>query len=132
MPTKVIAPPMAGDPRDAQLTWDHPLAVVAARNCQKHPTVLENLIGGVACEGCWDDTLLADYLFAAEHDLPIEITVDPFYIDEIAVELAVKGHEVELTELERTEVKRRLAAIANRRNLLAQTRFAFAAVPETR
>jgi len=116
MPVQAIASAAADEPGAGQLAWDHPLAAVAARHCQKHCTPLAELVGGVACSPCWDDALIADYLFAAEHGLPLELVVDPSYIDEIAVELAVRGHEVELTELERGEVRRRLADIRTRRN----------------
>jgi hypothetical protein len=106
------------------MTWDHPLAAVAARNCQKHATTLPALMGGVACSDCWDDALIADFLFAVENDLPLELEVDPSYVDEIAVERSVRralgtddqADTEALTALERTEVRRRLSEIRTRRN----------------
>ncbi|GAA1384119.1 hypothetical protein [Catellatospora chokoriensis] len=116
MPVQAIASAAADEPGTGPLSWAHPLAAVAARNCQKHSTTLPQLIGGVACSPCWDDALVADYLFAAEHGLPLALEVDPSYVDTVAVDRAVRGEALELTELERAEVRRRLGQIRDRRN----------------
>ncbi|MBB5871975.1 hypothetical protein F4553_005354 [Allocatelliglobosispora scoriae] len=44
------------------------------------------------------------------------VEIDPTYIDEIAVERAMRGDAVRLTDLERTEVKLRLTQLRDRRN----------------
>jgi hypothetical protein len=117
MPVQAIAPAAAGEPGEARLTWDHPLATVAARICgQQHPDTCPARLGDVACGPCWFTALLNDFRFALDHDLPLEIEVDPLYVDEIAVERAMRGEELELTDLERAEVRRRLADVRTRRN----------------
>lgn len=129
MPTQAIASASPDEPGTALLSWDHPLAAVAARNCQKHSTPLADLVGLVACGSCWSDALFADWLFARENDLPLDVTPDPYDIDDIAVDRAVRqiiGADDQadaedlafdaLTEVERAEAKRRLTDIRNQRN----------------
>jgi hypothetical protein len=129
MPVKAIASASPDEPGTARLSWEHPLAAVAARNCQKHSTILVDLVGGVACMPCWADAVLADLLLAIECDLPWDCESDPYLVDEIAVDRAVRqivgaddqadAEELAfdaLTEVERAEAKRRLAEIRNRRN----------------
>ncbi|MFD0600162.1 hypothetical protein ACFQZ4_54035 [Catellatospora coxensis] len=97
---------------------------MAARNCAGHVHIdPADLVGEVACGSAWAKALTDDLLFALECGLPLEIEPDPFYVDEVAVrravraeELNLRGERLELTELERAEVKRRLAAIRTRRN----------------
>ncbi|MFC7245165.1 hypothetical protein ACFQO7_22035 [Catellatospora aurea] len=117
MPVQAIASAPADEPGAAWLTYANPLAPVAARHCAGHvhhdPA---DLLGGIACESAWAKALTDDLLIALECDLPLIVEADPTYIDEIAVERAVRGEELELTELERAEVKRRLAEVRDRRN----------------
>lgn len=116
MPAQITASAAADGPGISRWTWEHPLAAVAARTCAQHPTPLPDLIGGVACLPCWEQAIIADLLFAFAHDLPVDLVVDPFYVDEIAVERAMRGDDADLTEIERTEVRRRLAEVRTRRN----------------
>ncbi|BCJ71207.1 hypothetical protein CS0771_07510 [Catellatospora sp. IY07-71] len=129
MPVQAIVSAAADEPAGL-LTADHPLAALAARKCKTShlPTLPPALIAGVACGGCWADVLVTDMLFAIENELPWDVEVDPTYVDEVAVERAVRlaletsadteaAHaDLELTDLERTEVRRRLADIRSRRN----------------
>ncbi|MBV1851892.1 hypothetical protein [Catellatospora tritici] len=129
MPVQAIVSAAADEPAGL-LTADHPLAAVAARKCQNShlPHLLPALVAGVACGGCWADVVVADLVFAIENGLPWDIEVDPEYIDEVAVDRAVRlaletsaddeaayAH-VELTTGERAEVRQRLASIRQRRN----------------
>ncbi|GIG03159.1 hypothetical protein [Catellatospora citrea] len=117
MPVQAIASAPADEPGAAWLTNEHPLAGVAARHCASHVHIdPADLVGQVACGSAWAKALTDDLLFALECGLPLEIEPDPFYVDEVAVRRAMRGEELELTELERAEVKRRLTAIRNRRN----------------
>ncbi|WP_433057062.1 hypothetical protein [Dactylosporangium sp. CS-033363] len=74
----------------------HVLADVAARHCVEHR--LSSRM--VACGACWERAIRDDERFAVECDLPREITPDPNYVDEIAVDLAGQGERVELTRPE--------------------------------
>ncbi|MDI1466282.1 hypothetical protein QEZ54_35425 [Catellatospora sp. KI3] len=128
MPSQAIAAAAAPDPGTGPLNWNHPLAELAARHCQA--THLVVLTRPVACEPCWDAVLLADWMFAAEFDLPLDVEVDPSYVDDVAVDRAVKAARdadaqdddeaawahLALTDAERAEVRRRLAEIRTRRN----------------
>ncbi|MFC7243691.1 hypothetical protein ACFQO7_14525 [Catellatospora aurea] len=116
MPTQAIASAPADEPAHARLTIAHPLAAVAARNCADHTHDLADLVGGVACGGAWSKALHDDFMFALECGLPLDLEADPSYVDEVAVRRAMRGEDLELTELERAEVRRRLAAIRARRN----------------
>jgi hypothetical protein len=116
MPAQAIALAAAGEPGESRWTWDHPLAAVAARTCQTHSAVPADLIGGVACAPCWQFVLITDLVFAIENDLSRELEVDASYVDEVAVERAMRGEALELTALERVEVRRRLAEVRDRRN----------------
>jgi hypothetical protein len=68
------------------------------------------LIGGTACGECWERAIRDDERAVVLFDLPREVTPDPSYIDEIAVDLACAGEKVALTAAERAEVVRRLSA----------------------
>ncbi|GAB4050203.1 hypothetical protein [Catellatospora paridis] len=123
MPAQAIASAPADEPAHARLTIAHPLAAVAARNCADHThdladhtPDLADLVGGVACGAAWAKALHDDFMFALECGLPLDVEPDPFYIDEVAVRRAMRDEPVELTELERAEVRRRLSAIRDRRN----------------
>lgn len=116
MPKQAIASAPADEPAHARLTITHPLAAVAARNCTGHTHDLADLVGGVACGWAWTKALTDDLMFALDCGLPLDIEPDPSYIDEIAVRRAMRGEDLELTDCERAEVKRRLAAIRDRRN----------------
>lgn len=117
MPVQAIAPASAGEPPHALWGWNHPLAAVAARRCQKHPTALPELLGGVACGACWELAIRDDEQFRIEYNLPRDLDVDLSYVDQVAVEQAVNGREVPLTEAERHEVRQRLRGLARRRNV---------------
>ncbi|MEU7820168.1 hypothetical protein [Catellatospora sp. NPDC049133] len=116
MPTQAIASAPADEPGAARLTIAHPLAAVAARNCATHGHDLADLVGGVACGAAWTQALHDDFMFALECGLPLDLEADPSYVDEVAVRRAMRGEVLELTDLERAEVRRRLAAICDRRN----------------
>ncbi|GGM43966.1 hypothetical protein ACFFX1_24180 [Dactylosporangium sucinum] len=75
----------------------HVLADVAARNCAAHRSPLA---GPGACGACWERAIRDDERFAVECDLPRDLTPDPSYVDEIAVDLACQGQRVELTRVE--------------------------------
>ncbi|MFG2043143.1 hypothetical protein [Dactylosporangium sp. NPDC048998] len=75
----------------------HVLADVAARHCDGHRSPLSRT---VACGACWERAIRDDERFAVECGLPRELTPDPDYVDEIAVDLACRGERVELTRVE--------------------------------
>jgi hypothetical protein len=83
----------------------HVLASAAARNCAAHRSPFSRL---VACGACWEQAIRDDERFAVECGLPRELTADPDYVDEIAVELACRGERVELTRPEFTAAVLRL------------------------
>lgn len=91
------------------LSERHPLASVARRNCSAHPTGRRYLVGGVACGQCWEAAIRTDERFAVEFGLG-ELDRDPEYIDIVAVERALAGRRVPLTNAERAEVEARRAA----------------------
>ncbi|MBB5871991.1 hypothetical protein F4553_005370 [Allocatelliglobosispora scoriae] len=131
MPVKAIAPAAAGDPLEVLWTAGHPVAEAAGRICSSHWSSFSDLIGGVACRLCWEEAIWKDRMFAEECDLPLDIDPDPSYIDEIAVEKALRSldptssearidfalTEFALTELERHEARRRLAQLRDRRGV---------------
>jgi malonate-semialdehyde dehydrogenase (acetylating)/methylmalonate-semialdehyde dehydrogenase len=82
---------------ETYLAPDHPLAEVAGRHCHDH---VANLIGGVACGACWERAIRDDERVVVECDLPREVTPDPEYVDEIAVDLACRGERLTLTPAE--------------------------------
>ena len=89
----------------------HPLAPVAGRNCESHLGPLRRgALGQVGCGACWEKAIRDDERVAVEFRLPRELTIDPTYVDEIAVELAMRGERVDLTPVERVEAVRRLHA----------------------
>lgn len=90
----------------------HPLAVVAQSRCvrQHGERISRDGYDHVACGSCWERAIRDDERVVVEHDLPRELTPDPNFIDEIAVDLAVAGNPVRLTSAERREVIRRLRA----------------------
>ncbi|MFC7246057.1 hypothetical protein ACFQO7_26570 [Catellatospora aurea] len=117
MPVQAIASAPADEPGAAWLTTEHPLAAVASRHCAGHVHIdPADLLGHVACGSAWAKALTDDLLLAIEHGLPLDIEPDPSYIDEVAVRRAMRGEELELTECERAEVRRRLAEVRTRRN----------------
>jgi hypothetical protein len=84
------------------------LADVAARHCLHHADLDRQVIGRVACGECWERAIRDDERVVVEYGLPREITTDPTYVDEIAVEQACRGERVPLTEADRVEAVRRL------------------------
>lgn len=85
----------------------HPLAEVAAGHCAKHP--IASRIGGVACGPCWELAIRDDERVVVEYGLPRELTPDPSYVDDIAVELACAGERVTLSPVEYRAAFTRLA-----------------------
>ena len=83
----------------------HQLAGVAARHCAAHGTVSRT---GAACGPCWERAIRDDEKVAVEFGLHREVSADPNYVDEIAVELACRGERVELTPAEFTVAVARL------------------------
>jgi hypothetical protein len=59
---------------------------------------------------CWEFVIRTDERVATEYDLPPMTGDDASIVDEIAVELAVRGKQVPLTRLEKTEAVTRMAA----------------------
>jgi hypothetical protein len=80
----------------------HPLARVAAARCRAAGHEAAGRRGVVACGACWERAIRDDERFVVECDLPREVTVDPLYVDEVAVERACAG-DVSVT-LSRYEV----------------------------
>ena len=81
-------------------TWfarSHPLAAVALERCVDagHRAARPG-----ACGACWEHVIRDDERFVVECGLPRELTVDPGYVDEIAVERACMGDPVTLTRSE--------------------------------
>ncbi|MEU7827394.1 hypothetical protein, partial [Catellatospora sp. NPDC049133] len=106
MPVQAIASAPADEPGAAWLTTDHPLAGVASRHCTGHVHLdPADLLGAVACGSAWAKALTDDLIFAIECGLPLDIEPDPSYIDEVAVRRVMRGEPLELTELERAEVR---------------------------
>ncbi len=85
----------------------HVLADVAARNCTSHRPSAAS-VG--PCGVCWEKAIRDDERFAVEYDLPREVTADPTYVDEIAVDLACAGEPVQLTAAEFAAAVTRLRA----------------------
>jgi hypothetical protein len=63
----------------------------------------------VACGACWERAIRDDERVVAEFGLPRQLTPDPGYVDEIAVEFACRGERRPLTAVERAEAVRRLS-----------------------
>jgi hypothetical protein len=84
---------------------EHVLADVAARLCAAHRA---SMARSAVCGACWELAIRNDERFAVEFDLPRDLTPDPDFVDEIAVELACRGERVSLTPVERAAVVRRL------------------------
>jgi hypothetical protein len=131
MSVQVIAPPAAGEPpgrrgkrvcrskvvvprrRRGQSHFGsgHPLARVARVRCeQTHAVPVSARLGELACARCWELVIRADERVAVEDDLPPLTGDDASIVDEIVVERAVRGEQVSLTRLEKTEAVARLAA----------------------
>jgi hypothetical protein len=97
--------------RGGHFSMSHPLAPVAGRNCADHLGPLRRgALGQIACGACWEKAIRDDERVVVEFGLPHELIIDPTYVDEIAVELAMRGERVELTPVERAEAVRRLDA----------------------
>lgn len=103
----------------AYFSAEHPLADVAARHCVAESHA-RPLVGGLACGSCWELAIRNDERVVIEYDLPRELKPDPDYIDEIAVELACRGEDVELTPAERIAAMRRLAGRGLTPNAIAK------------
>lgn len=103
------------------LSRTHPLAGVAARHCAQHLGPARRFgVGQVACGACWERAIRDDERFVVEFGLPRELSVDPAYVDEIAVSLACQGDRVSLTPVERAEAVRRLSDAGLHPTLIAQ------------
>jgi hypothetical protein len=88
----------------------HPVAGVAARLCERHLGYRRAVgLGAVACGACWEQAVRADERAVVLFDLPQEVTPDPGFVDEIAVELACRGERVALTPPEFVAAVQRLA-----------------------
>jgi len=81
----------------------HPLAPVAAAHCRAHSSGRSQAgyIGGVACGRCWELAIRDDERVVVEFGLSRELTPDPDYVDQIAVDLACAGEPTPLTDTER-------------------------------
>ncbi len=112
--------------RPRYLGPQHPLAEVAAGHCATHLAVR---IGGVACGSCWELAIRDDERVVVECGLPREIVVAPAYVDEIAVELVCRGHEVSLTSAEMRAAAERMHQAGVQPSVIARRLHAsFAAV----
>ncbi|HZM82941.1 MAG TPA: hypothetical protein VFC19_45070 [Candidatus Limnocylindrales bacterium] len=67
-------------------------------------------LGKTACAECWEFVIRTDERVAVEFDLPPLTGDDTSIVDEIAVELAVRGQRVQLTRMEKAEAVARMAA----------------------
>jgi transposase-like protein len=105
MPTKAIVSASADEPRRG-FDSRHPLADVVTRLHRAHGGV--PLFGRTGCAACWERAIRDDERIAVEYELPRDLTPDPTYIDEIAVELACRGERPELTAAERSVAIARL------------------------
>jgi hypothetical protein len=105
----IFEPDNATSSRCSHLSRAHPLASVAAQHCARHAG-RSNLgyVGGVACGACWERAIRDDERVVAEFGLPRQLTPDPGYVDEIAVEFACRGERRPLTTVEPAEAVRRL------------------------
>lgn len=131
MSVQVIAPPAADEPPDgrgsrvctapvvvprrrpgkAHFAAGHPLARVARTRCElEHAVPMSARLGKTACAECWEFVIRTDERVAVEFDLPPLTGDDTSIVDEIAVELAVRGQRVQLTRMEKAEAVARMAA----------------------
>jgi hypothetical protein len=89
---------------------EHPLAEVARHRCRElgHRSDPDHRVGPVACGPCWEAAIRADERFAVENDLDDADPVPADDLDEIALEKAMRGERVPLTEHERATAIARL------------------------
>jgi hypothetical protein len=107
----VFEPDNAASSKCSYLSRAHPLASVAAQHCARHAGRSHlGYVGGVACGACWERAIRDDERVVAEFGLPRQLTADPAYVDEIAVEFACRGQRQPLTAAELAEAVRRLDA----------------------
>ncbi len=100
MPVQVIAQAADEPPRRRRpphFCSSHPLFEVARAHCDRHGCKRKS----APCHASWELAIRDDERVVVEHDLPRELTIDPTYVDEIAVEKACKGAPVALTPVER-------------------------------
>ncbi|MFL6144919.1 MAG: hypothetical protein ACJ72N_24020 [Labedaea sp.] len=71
-------------------------------------------IGGVGCGACWERAIRDDERAVVLFGLPREIEVDPSLVDEVAVELALRGESVSLRSVERAVVEDRKRVLRER------------------
>jgi hypothetical protein len=96
--TSSAAPASASAPaRPTSLGAGHPLAQIAAGHCDGHTAPL---LGGVACGACWERAIRDDERVVVQFALPRELTPDPSYVDQVAVDRACEGEHLALTEAE--------------------------------
>jgi len=96
--------------RQAHFSAAHPLAQIARRRCRElgHRADPSREVGPVACEQCWEAAIRADERFVVEYDLDDAAPVPADDLDEIALELAMRGKRVALTRPERAAAIDRL------------------------
>lgn len=88
----------------------HLVAPVAARHCAGHEAPRPaNNIGGVACGRCWEQAIRDDERAVVLFGLRRELPPNPHLVDEIAVERALAGEPIQLTEPELLATARQLA-----------------------
>ena len=104
------APKHVRQRRPAHFSAKHPLAAVARRRCRElgHRADPSREVGAVACEECWEAAIRADERFVVEYDLDDAAPVPADDLDEIALELAMRGKRVHLTRPERAAAITRL------------------------
>lgn len=84
-----------------RLPRTHPVASAARRLCRAAGHQVRN----VACGPCWEAAIRADEAFVIECGITAADEVpDPTYVDWVAVERAMSGEPVRLTEREREAV----------------------------
>ena len=90
----------------------HPLAEAVRYRCRElgHRADPGRYIGKVGCDECWEAAIRADERFAIENDLDDAEPVPADDLDEIALEKAMRGVRVPLTEHERNVAIFRLYA----------------------
>jgi len=107
-PAEVCAP----TPEPDHFAAAHPLAEVVRRRCREldHSALPGRHVGPVGCGQCWEAAIRADERFVVEYDLDDAAPVPADDLDEIALERAMRGERVPLTEYERTIAIHRLRA----------------------
>lgn len=112
MPAAKLLPDIGSRPHRRQAHFEpaHPLAEIARRRCRElgHHNEFKRAVGLVACGECWEAVIRADERIVVECDLDDAEPVPADDIDEIAVELAMRGQHVVLSAAEQATAIRRL------------------------